>query len=67
MDRFDTSRPRYSPVVDSTPYRYSVAAYHGRKRVIIAWFSDERAAVDYCRRCRLDRPCIKFDCLQSLF
>lgn len=67
MDYIDVFRPRFSPVVGSTPYRYSVAAYRGKKRVIIAWFSDEHAAVDYCRRCRLDRPFIKFDYLRSLF
>lgn len=67
MDRFDTFRPRFSPVVNSTPCRYSVGAYRGKKRVVIAWFSDEQAAVDYCCRCRSDRPYIKFDCLQSLF
>lgn len=65
MDYYDI--PRFSPVIDSVPHRYSVAAYRGKKRVIIAWFSDERAAIDYCRRCRSDRPYIKFDYLQSLF
>nr|DAV40941.1 MAG TPA: hypothetical protein [Microviridae sp.] len=66
MDYIDDFRPRFSPVVNSIPYRYSVAAYRGKKRVVIAWFSDEHAAVDYCRRCRSDRPYIKFDCIQSL-
>ena len=66
MDYIDAFRPRFSPVVNSIPYRYSVACYRGKKRVVIAWFSDEQAAVDYCRRCRSDRPYIKFDCIQSL-
>lgn len=65
MDYFDF-RPRFSPIIDSIPYRYSVAAYRGKKRVVIAWFSDEQAAIDYCRRCRSDSPCVKFDCLKSL-
>lgn len=65
MDCFDAFRPRFSPVVNSVPYRYSVAAYRGKKRVIIAWFSDEPSALDYLRRCRSDRPYIKFDHLQS--
>ena len=66
MDKFDF-RPRFSPVIGSTPYRFSVAAYRGRKRVIIAWFSDEASANDYLIRCRLDHPNILFDVLQSLF
>lgn len=65
MDYIDAFRPRFSPVVNSIPYRYSVAAYRGKRRVIVAWFSDEQAAMDYCRRCRSDRPYIKYDCLQS--
>ena len=64
MDRFDF-RPMFSPVVEGTPYRYSVGAYRGKKRVVIAWFSDEIAANDYLVRCRLDRPYVKFDCLRS--
>lgn len=66
MDNFDF-RPRYSPVIDSAPFRYSVAAYRGRKRVIIAWFNDEVAANDYLTRCRRTNPYIKFDCLKSIF
>lgn len=60
-------RPRFSPVVGHIPYRYSVGAYRGKKRVIIAWFSDEQAAIDYCHCCRSDRPYIKFDYLKSIF
>jgi len=65
MDYFDF-RPRFSPVVDSTPYRYSIGAYRGKKRVVIAWFSDETPATDYLVRCRLDHPGVKFDCLRSI-
>ena len=65
MDYFDF-RPRFSPTVDSIPYRYSIGAYRGKKRVIIAWFSDEEFANDYLIRCRFDHPGIKFDCLRSL-
>jgi len=64
MDRFDF-RPRSSPVIDSTPYRFSIGAYRGKKRVVIAWFSDEIPANDYLIRCRLDHPGVKFDCLRS--
>ena len=64
MDFFDF-RPRFSPVVDCISYRYSIGAYRGRKRVVVAWFSDEVPANDYLIRCRLDHPEIKFDCLQS--
>lgn len=66
MDYFDF-RPRFSPIIDHVRYRYSIGAYRGRKRVIIAWFSDEVSANDYLIRCHLDHPKIKFDCLQSLF
>ena len=66
MDYFDF-RPKSSPVIDGVPYRYSVGAYRGRKRVVVAWFSDESSAVDYLIRCRRDHPRVKFDCLQSFF
>jgi len=65
MDYFDF-RPRFSPVVDCVSYRYSIGAYRGKKRVVIAWFADERAAEDYLIRCRRESPHIKFDCIQSL-
>ncbi len=64
MDEFDF-KPRFSPIIDSVSYRYSVGAYRGKKRVVIAWFVDEGFASDYLVRCRLDRPNVKFDCLQS--
>ena len=67
MDYIDAFRPRFSPVVDSIPYSFSVAAYRGRKRVPIAWFRYESDAIDYLARCRRDRPYIKFDYLQSIF
>lgn len=66
MDIFDF-RPKFAPIIDCVPYRYSIGAYRGRKRVVIAWFSDEVPAKDYLIRCRLDHPRIKFDCLQSIF
>lgn len=66
MDYFDF-RPRYSPVINSASLRYSVGAYRGKKRVIIAWFVDESPANDYLIRCRRTKPYIKFDCLKSLF
>ena len=65
MDRFDF-KPRFSPIVNNTPHRYSIGAYRGKKRVVIAWFADEIPANDYLIRCRLDNPYIKFDCLRSL-
>lgn len=65
MDYFDF-RPRFSPIVDCVSYRFSVGAYRGKKRVIIAWFSDENSANDYLARCRRDHSKVKFDCLQSL-
>lgn len=65
MDHFDF-RPRFSPVIDSVPYRFSIGAYRGKKRVVIAWFSEEKPASDYLVRCRFDHPYIKFDCLESL-
>lgn len=64
MDYFDF-RPRFSPVINSLSYRYSIGAYRGRKRIVIAWFHDEASANDYLVRCRLDHPSIKFDCLRS--
>lgn len=65
MDFFDF-RPRFSPMIDGIPYRFSVAAYRGKKRVVIAWFSDEGPAKDYLVRCRRDHPAVKFDCLRSI-
>lgn len=65
MDYFDF-RPRFSPIVNSVPYRYSVGAYRGKKRVVIAWFADESSAADYLARCRRTNPYIKFDFLRSL-
>lgn len=66
MDFFDFPRPRFAPVIGGVPYRFSVAAYRGKKRVVIAWFAAEADAKDYLSRCCLDRPHIKFDYLQSL-
>ena len=66
MDRFDF-RPKYSPVINGAPHRYSIGVYEGRKRVVIAWFSNEAPANDYLTRCRRTNPYVKFDCLESLF
>lgn len=64
MDLFDF-RPKFSPVIDSIPYRFSIGAYRGKRRVVLGWFLDESSAKDYLIRCRLDHPRIKFDCLKS--
>jgi hypothetical protein len=66
MDYFDF-RPRYSPVINSAPCRYSVGAYRGKKRVVIAWFIDKSSANDYLVRCCRTNPYVKFDCLESFF
>lgn len=66
MDYFDF-RPKYSPVINGAFYRYSIGAYRGRKRVVIAWFADETPANDYLVRCRRTNPHVKFDCLKSFF
>jgi len=60
------SRPKFSPIVGSSSYRFSVGAYRGERRVVIAWFPDKASARDYLARCRRDLPRIKFDCLESL-
>lgn len=65
MDHFDF-RPKFSPVINDAPCRFSVGAYRGKKRVTIAWFLDEFSAKDYLVRCRRDHPRVKFDYLQSL-
>lgn len=66
MDRYDYI-PRFAPTVNGAPLRYSVGMYQDKKRVIVAWFADEAAAIDYLIRCRRDNPYAKFDYLQSLF
>lgn len=66
MDMSDF-RPRFSPIVDSSPYRYSIGVYRGKKRFILAWFADEGSANDYLVRCRRDHSGFIFDCLKSLF
>ena len=67
MDPVYSSQPRFSPVVGDVPYRYSVAVYHGKKRVIIAWFSTESDAIEYLIFCRRTNPSDIFDYLQSMF
>lgn len=66
MDYIDF-KPKYSPVINGAPYCYSIGVYHGRKRVVIAWFADETSANDYLVRCRRTNPYAKFDCFKSLF
>ena len=66
MDYFDF-RPRFSPNVGGLSMRYSVGAYRGSKRVVIAWFADESSANDYLVRCCRTNPYVRFDCLKSLF
>lgn len=60
-------KPRFSPIVNGVPLRYSVGAYRGKKRVVVAWFADESSAIDYFTRCCRTNPYIKFDYLKSLF
>ena len=66
MDQFDF-RPKFSPVINNTSYRYSIGAYRGKKRLVLAWFADENSANDYLVRCRRYHSRVKFDCLKSLF
>jgi len=66
MDYIDF-RPKFSPIINGAPHRYSIGTYRGRKRVVIAWFADESFANDYLVRCRRTNPYLKFDCLKSLF
>ena len=64
MDNFD-SRPKFSPIIGSSSFPFSIGAYRGKRRVVIAWFFDKASAKDYLARCRRTNPYIKFDCLQS--
>ena len=66
MNYFDF-RPRFSPIINSSPLRYSIGMYRGKKRITVAWFADETSAIEYLIRCRRGNPYVKFDCLQSLF
>ena len=65
MYYFD-SRPKFSPIIGSSAFPFSIGAYRGKRRVVIAWFPDKVSANDYLARCRRTNPYIKFDCLQSL-
>lgn len=65
MDTFDALRS--CPFVGGAPLRYSVGFYRGKRRIIIGWFVDESAAIDYLRRFRRDHPRFKADMLQALF
>lgn len=66
MDYID-SRPKFAPIINSCPLRYSVVMYRGKKRTVVAWFADEVPALEYLVRCRRDYPYAKFACLRSLF
>lgn len=66
MDYIDFG-PKFAPIINGSPLRYSVAMYRGKKRIIVAWFADETPAIAYLARCRRDNPYAEFDCLQSLF
>lgn len=59
--------PKFSPVIDHRPWRWSCGKYVGRKRVIIAWFEDEIAAKDFVERSRYYAPGYKYDYLRSMF
>lgn len=59
--------PKASPIVEGVPLRYSVAYYHGRRRIVIAWFRDLDKAMDFLERSRRYRSYIKYDLCKSLF
>lgn len=59
--------PKYSPVIDRRPFRWSVGRYVGKRRVIIAWFDNEDDAKNYAERSRYCSPGFKYDYLQSMF
>lgn len=65
MDTLDS--PRFCPSIDGVPYRYSVGFYRGKRRVILGWFADQDAAMEYLLRFRRCHPRCKADLLQSLF
>lgn len=60
-------RPCFSPIINGAPCQFSVGMYRGKKRIIVAWFIDEKSANDYLIRCRRDNPFATFDCIQALF
>lgn len=59
--------PKASPVVEGITLRYSVAFYHGRRRIVIGWFQDFNDAMDFLKRSRRDKPHLKYDLCKSLF
>ena len=65
MDYYDV--PKFCPIVSGSPLRWSVAFYRGRRRIVIAWFELESAALRFLEKSRNRRPDLKFDCLESLF
>lgn len=48
-------------------YRFSVGYYHGKRRVVFAWFESLEAAMDYALRTSADKPHLKIDVLESIF
>ena len=65
MDTHDA--PKYSPIIDHRPFRWSCGKYIGRKRVVIAWFDNEADAKDFAERSRYYSPGYKYDYLPSMF
>lgn len=59
--------PKASPIVEGIPFRYSVAFYRGRRRVVIAWFQDYGGAMEFLRRSRRVNPHLKYDLCRSMF
>lgn len=65
MDAYDT--PKYSPVIEGRPFRWSVGKYLGKRRIVVAWFEYEQDAIDYVKNSRYYAPGTKYDYYQSMF
>lgn len=65
MDVYEA--PKFCPIVSGSPLRWSVAFRRRHRRVIIAWFETESAALDFLKKARDRRPDLMFDYLQALF
>lgn len=65
MDVYEA--PKACPIVSGSPLRWSVAFHRRQRRVIVAWFETESAALDFLEKSRDRRPDLTFDCLQALF
>lgn len=66
MDYLDF--PKACPLVEGSPFRYSVGFYRGRRRrYVFAWFDDPDTAFTYCRHMRNRFPHLNIDVLKSLF